>query len=105
MEMIYIYFIELLKVAVGKKNSLSGVPTANEWREIYTLAKQQTLVGVLFSAIEKLPKEQRPPKPLLMQWFAFTENIRMRNAQVNVDAVNMCELMRKDGMRCVVLKG
>ena len=100
-----VYFFELLKVAVGKKNSLSGIPAANEWKEIYSLAKQQTLVGILFSAIDKLPKEQRPPKPLLMQWFAFTENIRMKNTQVNADAVQMCELVRKDGMRCVVLKG
>ena len=99
------YFIEFIKVAVGHQNSLSDIPTANEWKEIYQLAKQQTLVGILFAAIEKLPKEQRPPKPLLMQWFAFTENIRMRNSQVNEDAVTMCEMVRKDGLRCVVLKG
>lgn len=105
MGMSHIFFFELVKVAVGKKKSLRGIPTANEWKEIYTLAKQQTLVGVLFDAIDKLPKEQRPPKPLLMQWFAFTENIRIKNSQVNADAVKMCELMRKDDMRCVVLKG
>ena len=99
------YLFDLLKVATSQQVCLSGVPTTDEWKEIYTLAKQQTLVGVLFSAIDKLPKEQRPPKPLLMQWFAFTENIRMKNAQVNADAVKMCDLMRKDGIRCVVLKG
>ena len=100
-----VYFFEFIKVAVGCQDSLSAIPTANEWKEIYQLAKQQTLVGILFAAIEKLPKEQRPPKPLLMQWFAFTENIRMRNSQVNEDAVKMCEIVRKDGLRCVVLKG
>lgn len=100
-----IYIFDLIKVATEQEIALSGIPTPNEWKEIYQLAKQQTLVGILFAAIEKLPATQRPPKPLLMQWFAFTENIRMKNAQVNADAVNMCEMIRKDGLRCVVLKG
>lgn len=99
------YFFDLIKVAIEKKYSLSGIPTPEEWKEIYTLAKQQTIVGILFSALEKLPKEQRPPRPLLLKWFAATEFIRETNSQVNADAVKMCEVIRNDGLRCVVLKG
>ena len=99
------YFLELIKVAVGKKNDLSGIPNTDEWYAIYTLAKQQTLVGVLFSAVEKLPKEQRPPRALLLKWFAAMEIIQEQNNKVNQDAVKICKEIRKDGMRCVVLKG
>lgn len=99
------YFFDLLKVSTGNKNKLSGPPTANEWTEIYKLAKQQTLVGILFTAIEKLPAEQRPPRTLLLQWYGYAEAIRTKNAQVNEDAVKICNLVRKDGMRCLVLKG
>lgn len=99
------YFFDLIKVAIDKKNNLSGTPTPEEWKEIYTLAKQQTLVGILFSAIEKLPKEQRPPKPILLKWFAAMEIIQEKNKKVNQDAAKMCEVIRKDGLRCVVLKG
>lgn len=99
------YFFDLIKVATGYKTSLSGVPTAEEWKDIYSLTRQQTLLGVLFSAVEKLPVEQRPPRPLLLQWFGMVENIRAKNRQVNKDAVEMCDIVRKDGMRCVILKG
>lgn len=102
---IHTYFFDLIKVAVNCKNSLSGIPSPEEWKEIYTLAKQHTLVGILFSAVEKLPKEQRPPRPILLKWFAATEIIQEKNKQVNADAVKMCEIIRKDGLRCVVLKG
>ena len=98
-------FFDLIKVAIERKDSLSGTPTPEEWKEIYKLAKQQTHAGVLFSALEKLPKEQRPPRPLLLKWFAATEVIKEANNQVNADASKMCELIRKDGLRCVVLKG
>lgn len=99
------YFFELIKVAIENKSKLSGIPTPNEWKEIYMLAKQQTLVGILFEALDKLPTEQRPPKAMLMQWFATTEIIQENNARVNADAVKMCESIRKDGLRCVILKG
>lgn len=99
------YFFDLIKVALERKVCLSGTPSAEEWKEIYKLAKQQTLVGVLFYALERLPKEQRPPKALILQWYASTEIIQEQNRQVNEDAVKICNLVRKDGMRCVVLKG
>ena len=99
------FFFDLIKVAVERKECLSDIPSADEWKEIYKLAKQHTLMGILFGAIEKLPKEQRPPRALVMQWFAITEVIQEQNKQVNADAVKICNLVRNDGMRCVVLKG
>ena len=88
-----------------RKDCLSGIPSAEEWKGIYKLAKQHTLVGILFGALDRLPIEQRPPKPLLMQWFAATEAIQESNSLVNADAVKMCETIRKAGLRCVILKG
>ena len=99
------YFFDLIKVAVERQDKLSGIPTANAWKEIYAIAKKQTLVGILFSALDRLPIEQRPPKPLLMQWFVAAEAIQESNSLVNADAVKICETIRKDGLRCVVLKG
>ena len=95
----------MIKVAVERKDCLSGIPTAEEWKEIYKLAKQQTLVGILFSALERLPKEQRPPRAQIIQWYATTEVIKEQNRQVNADAVKICNTVRNDGMQCMVLKG
>lgn len=99
------YFFDLIKVATENNEKLSAIPTTNEWVEIYKLAKRQTLVGVLFAAIEKLPAEQRPPRTLLLQWYGHTETIKAKNIQVNEDAIKICELIRNDGMKCLVLKG
>ena len=101
----YILFIDLIKVSIDNKKSLSRTPTPEEWKDIFTLAKQQTLVGILFCAVERLPKEQRPPRAILLKWFAATEIIQEKNTKVNIDAVKLCEAIRKDGFRCVVLKG
>ena len=60
---INIYFFDLIKVVTENNACLSGIPTSEEWNEIYLLAKRHTLIGVVFGAIDKLPKEQRPPRP------------------------------------------
>lgn len=99
------YFFELIKVAVGKLTALSGVPTPNEWQEIFLFAKQQTLVGILFGAVEQLPAEQRPPRPMLLKWFAATEQIKLQNVKVCEDAVEICKRFQQDGFRSVVMKG
>lgn len=98
-------FFDFIKIAVERKDYFVGIPTTDEWKEIYKLAKQQTIVGVLFDAIERLPKEQCPPKPLLLKWFAETEIIQEQNNLVNIDAVKLCTEFRIDNKRCLILKG
>lgn len=50
-------FIELLQVALEKRNRLSIVPMANEWDQLHELFKNHALLGVGYVAIQKLPRE------------------------------------------------
>ena len=63
-------FFELLQIALGNRSRLSVTPSEAEWTELFSLAQEQTLVGIAFTGIELLPVEQRPPKMLLMQWYS-----------------------------------
>ena len=53
-------FIELLLIAIGRKDRFDVAPTEEEWESLIETANKQTMIGVAFSAIERLPKEQRP---------------------------------------------
>ena len=55
-----------------------------DWEEMYEFAKKQTIIGVLFAGIEKLPKAQRPEKKLLMKWYAQTERIKQKNKELKM---------------------
>ncbi len=46
-------------------------------------AVKQTIPGVLFDGIEKLPVEQRPERPILLKWYATVERIEKRNDQMD----------------------
>lgn len=98
-------FFELLKVAIGKDVKLSASPNVDEWTGIFDLAQQQTLVGVMFEGIERLPADQRPPRTLLLQWYALTERIKQANRLLNRRAVETVRYFAENGFDACVLKG
>ena len=98
-------FFELIQVAIGHRKSLSRVLSTAEWNALYGMAVKQAVAGVCFYGIQRLPKEQQPPKGLLLQWFALAEQIKQRNRLVNARACELQKLLEDDGLRACVLKG
>ena len=47
-------FFELIRVAIGNQNVLSFAPSSDDWRDLYALAKKQSLVGICFAAFNDL---------------------------------------------------
>lgn len=98
-------FFELLQVAIGRRSSLSRAPSDEEWSALYGLARRQAVAGVCFFGVQRLPKEQLPPKALLLRWFAIAERIRQQNILVSKRACELQKLLEEDGLRACVLKG
>ncbi len=98
-------FFELIQLSLGRRDCFSLCPSEKDWDELFELAKKQALVGVLFTGVERLPEEQRPPKDILLKWFAMTEMIEKENRRMNDIAVRVQERFLKDGFRSCILKG
>lgn len=99
------YFFELLQVAIGNRDSLSGVPTPEEWEEIYEISKKQTLVGIAFKGVERLPQEQLPPSRRIRQWYMKADKIRKKNEKINIDCAKTCYTLAKKGFHSCIIKG
>lgn len=98
-------FFEMLRMAIGREKELSVTPTPDQWRGLYRMAVEQTLAGVLFPTIERLPAEQRPPREVLLQWYVLKERIVQGNRLLNRRAVETMDYFRKEGFECCILKG
>lgn len=98
-------FFELIRVALGAQEQLTSCPSSSEWTELFVLAQKQTLVGICFSGIEKLPPEQRPPKELLLQWWALTRKIEERNLIMDQRTAFATKYFRSNGFKTAILKG
>ena len=97
--------IQLIQVAIGGRKNLSRSLSDIEWRSLYKQAIQQSIIGICFAGIEKLPKEQLPPKSLLLEWIGAVEQIRKRNAIVDRQTSEMWCQLKKEGLTAAILKG
>ena len=98
-------FIELLQVYLGVRDSLSVIPSNEEWKEVYSYALKHTLLGVAFSGIEKLHPAQRPPKILLSKWISQVIQIEKANIRLNIKVRELVELCDKHALKSCLLKG
>lgn len=99
-------FFELIQVAIGTRICLSHTPSADEWGELYAMAKKQSLVGVCFAGVQRLQKQrQEPPEMLYLTWMGMAAKIQQRNEVVNKQCVELQAKLATDGLRSSILKG
>lgn len=97
--------IELLQVALGKRDSLSHIPSEEEWNAIYTFAKQQRLVAFCFSGVECLPKQQQPPRDLFMAWLGQAYFSKKRYLQHREVIAHLGNFYARHNILVMLLKG
>ena len=97
--------LELIRISLGRQEQFSHAPSEKEWHELFEQAKQQTLVGILYQGVCRLPAEQKPPRQLLINWHATVQKIICDNKRFNHDAVWVSRRWEKLGYRNVILKG
>ena len=92
-------------MAIGNRTVLSRVLSATEWEEVYDMCKKQSVTGIAFAALERLPKEQLPPGKRIRQWAVKADKIRERNVRLNKECVQVTRFFEKNGFTAVILKG
>ena len=104
--------LSFLRYSLGDKADLSIVVAKIDWRQLYTFASNQAIIGICFDGIERLGNEypnelkQNPiGKDLLMTWMGAAQQIRRQNMKVNTVASKLFSMLREDGLRCCILKG
>lgn len=99
-------FYQLIQVALGARICLSHTPSANEWGELYAMAKKQSLVGVCFAGVQKLQAQrQSPPEMLYLKWMGMAAKVQQKNETVNAQCVEVQQTIEKAGFRTFIMKG
>ncbi len=98
-------FFSLLRFSIHEDYDFTENMTDAEWVSIYRQAQRQALIGILFQGVERLPTEKRPPKKLVLEWYAAVEHIKKINTQINRDVVAITAQLKQAGFRSTLLKG
>ena len=100
----------LIRAALGQKCHFHCIPSSQDWKHVYTIAKEQALLGICFIGVEKLYKLQldvvkNMPKGLKIQWFSVATKIQNRNKVINKQCVILQKHLLKNGLDSCILKG
>lgn len=108
--MVYSRLFKLLQLALGEEPTEAflgefSAMSAEEWANLYKQAVKQTVLGLAFAGISKLPSDMRPPLRLLFQWGGGAETISGSNKLMNAEAARLTRFFESYGHRTVILKG
>ena len=105
-------FFAYLRYCLGYKRNMSRVIVSIDWQKLYSFASKQAILGLCFDGIERLEEElpeelkkNQIERDLLMTWMGAAQQIRRQNMKVNMVASKLYSKLRKDGLRCCILKG
>lgn len=97
-------FYKLLRIACDSGESFAKI-TDEEWLAIYDEATRQFMLGVVYSALCKLPQDMQPPMEIMFQWASEFENIKGLNKLLNSEASRYTKIFADVGRKTVILKG
>lgn len=98
-------FFSLIQCGIGKRDTLPATPDKEQWKELFELSKKQTLAGIAFAGIEKLPAWQRPQKEILLPWHILSQQIKAKNCELNRKCAAVSHKFRNEGFENCILKG
>ena len=97
-------FLNLVRLGIGHYAGALNQPVC--WKEIQNLAEEQELYAVVLDAIEKLPKTQRPPQTILLEWIGeVLQGYEYRYDQYCKAISELTGFYNSHGYKMMVLKG
>lgn len=97
---------DFIKLAITDSDDSTLQLDDADWQSVFDYCKRQALVGIGFSAVEKLhARGIECPPALRMQWLSLAMFIEQRNKRMNAACEKVSAMFNADGFRCCVLKG
>ena len=97
-------FLELVRAGLwGNGNLDIRIDGTKDWQEIYQLATEQSVLGLVLAGLEH--SDVKPPQSLLLQWIGEVQIIEQRNKEMNVFIADMIEELRKNDIYTLLVKG
>ena len=96
-------FLALVRAGLWKKDVRLLPYHDIEWQEVYRLATEQSVLGLVLAGLEH--SDVKPPKEFLLQWIGEVQQIEQRNKAMNGFIANLIDNLRKEDVYCLLVKG
>lgn len=102
---IYNLFFDLIRLSIGTQESLSRRPSNKEWKQLFEMAKKQSLVGVCFAGVQRLAEDDRPLGMLYLTWMGLAAKIQQLWEKHEEFISRLTDFYKKEDVDMMLLKG
>ena len=96
-------FLALVRAGLWKKDVRLLPYQDIKWQEVYRLATEQSVLGLVLAGLEH--SDVKPPKELLLQWIGEVQVIEQRNKEMNTYIAELIENLRESDVYAILVKG
>jgi len=102
----FLRFFDFLAFCLSEDRAIPEGIELLDWRAMYDFARRQSVVGVVFHGMQRLPADRvKVPREVLMLFMATAAQIRQRNVVMYRQSALVSERLLQDGFRNCILKG
>lgn len=76
-----------------------------DWKALFELSKTQTVIGIVWDGVTKLPLELQPPRTISLKWYAYVVKIEQSNKLINSRIKEINSLYQSHSLTPVLMKG
>ena len=108
MERVRNAFLSLLRAGLWSRDPFDegfSRLDAEEWDEVFRMSGRQTVTGIVFDGICRLPEESQPSGVSFARWVVAVDAMERRNATMNAALKDLMKLFVDNGLRPVLQKG
>jgi len=107
LNVIYQSFFALLKAGLwNRKPECRCFPLSPEiWERVYLLACKQTVEGIVYDGMLRLPDHLLPPKKLILRWVVVVDSMEKKNMRMNKAIGELSDLFVTNGITPLLTKG
>ena len=99
-------FLSLVSSALRDQAPESFGPLSEEqWQDLLRMASTQTVTGLLYSAVSRLPKEAEVPDSVLLTLIGRVKSIKGRSVRMVSVAKELCSFFTSKSLHPLVMKG
>lgn len=96
-------FLELIQLAIGRRDRLSATPSGEQWESMFDMANDHAVLGICFDGIQK--SGIKPSQDVFMKWLALVVQIQQRNKIMDLRTAKVWQRLKQAGLDAAVLKG
>ena len=97
-------FLELVKAGLwGNGNPDIRIDGTTDWQDIYRLATEQSVLGLVLDGLEH--SDVKPPQVLLLQWIGEVQQLEQRNKAMNEFVAELIDRLKKEDVCSLLVKG